>query len=176
MAYQYVVGVNLVRERRAHLSAVVAQVEGDVCRAFWHWHEKDVFETLVEFFRLWVSLPLLEEGGERVAIYHLARGVVAHCYLSIALHGQFAQALTLAIPAWRLAKLIYGDMLLVVVAREDVVQAEGLVLEPVVKVLRVDTQACEREGNAEKNFFHCYLTLSCCPATMESSGLMWFIL
>ena len=86
----------------------------------------------------------MEKGGEGVAVYHLARGVVAHGYLAVAFNGQLAQVLPLAIPAWRLAQLVNGDMLLVVVAGEYIVQAEGLVLKPVVKVLRVDTQP--REG------------------------------
>ena len=127
-------------QRSTDLAAVVTKIKRHLHRTLWHRNKKDILETLVYGFSLRIRLPLLKERRERVAIDNLPTHTVAHRDLTVSLHRQLSEALTLAIPARRLTEFIHGDVLLMVIAREDVVNAQGLVLKPTVEVLRTDAQ------------------------------------
>ena len=71
--------------------------------------------------------------------------MVAHGNLAVAFHWQFAQALLLAIPAWHHVELVYGYHLLVAVAGKDVVHAQCLVYEIVIKVLCCHLAWCHQQ-------------------------------
>ena len=140
MTDEDIVRVDDMCQRSTDLAAVVTKIKRHLHRTLRHRNKKDILETLVYGFSLRIRLPLLKERRERVAIDNLPTHTVAHRDLTVPLHRKLSEALTLAIPARRLTELIHGDVLLMVIAREDVVNAQGLVLKPTVEVLRTDAQ------------------------------------
>lgn len=104
-------------------AAVVEQVDGDVDGVARHGHEKNVFETTGRGLGLGIGEPLLEERGEGVAIDDRLGAVVAHGDLSVALHRQFGQPLSFAVPTGRRREGVKGNGLMVGITREGVVDA-----------------------------------------------------
>ena len=127
-----------VCQRRRCLVAVVAKVDGDVYGIFRKRHEEHVLESFRLRLRLVVAQPLLEERREGVAVDNGAVAVAAHGNLSVAFHRQLSHPLPLAKPAWRRAHLVYGDVLLLLVAGEDVVNAQRAVFKVFVEALCVN--------------------------------------
>lgn len=134
--YQYVGWHYLVGERGHHFPAVIAQVDGDINRVFWHGHQEYVFEALGRGLGLGISEPFLEQGGKGVAIDDGLRLVVSHGHLPVALYGQLGQVLPLAIPSGHGFQFVHGDMLFGRVAHEGIVKSQGSVREIIFKSLR----------------------------------------
>ena len=82
-----------------HLSAVVAECHRHIHRVFGHGHEKHVLEGAAGGLGLGVGEPLLEQGGEEMAVDHLARAVAAHRELSVAVGRQFGQTCLAPVPS-----------------------------------------------------------------------------
>ena len=145
-AYQNVIGHHHVGERRHHLAAVVAQVNGDVDRILRHRHQEDILKALRRGLGLGVRQPLLKQRREGIAVDDLPRAVVAHRNLTVTLHRHLTQPLPFAIPPRLSQQLVNGNMLLFDVTRKDIVDAQRLVYEPAVEVLRRQGEADAKQG------------------------------
>ena len=73
--------------------------------------------------------------------------MMAYCYLSVSLNRQLVEAVALAEPSGNATELVDSYLLPVAVAREDVVESEGFVLEILVEILclRCDYEDEQRE-------------------------------
>ena len=134
----------------ADLASVVAQVYGDVDGILGHGHEIYVFKRLLDVLSLGFFLPFLEEGGEGVAIDDALRLMVAHCDLSVALHGDLGESLALAVPSGLHIHLLKGNVLGCGSAGEDVVDAQGLVLKIIFETLGSSAHA-HHGGHSQQN-------------------------
>ena len=98
--------------------------------------------------------PLQEEGGERSAIDDGVACSVAHRNLSVALQGQFCQVVSASCPSWQGGKFVHTDGLVAGVASEEVIHAQCLVREILVKILCAHSRAGQEEREEQVSSFH----------------------
>ena len=99
-------------------------------------------------FSLVIREPFLEEGREGVAVDHLLAVVVTHDDLSVAFHGNFTESLAFAIPVGDPVQLVHGNLLIRGIARERIVDAQRLIREIPIEILRMghrDDNQCHHE-------------------------------
>lgn len=114
---------------------IVGEGERDIDSLTWKGNQISGLKAAAHLFGFRLEQPLLKEGGEGVAIKGVARGVVTHYELPIASQCYLRQPLPASCPARLAAKLLHADVLLLAVARQEIVDAEGFVVEPSVEIL-----------------------------------------
>ena len=122
---------------RAHYLAVeVDERDSNIDGLLGHGHIVTGSKGAVDTGGLLGSLPLLEQGRERVHKQHLARGMVLDLDLAVALEGHVGQAALASRPAGRGIGLLKENLLVTVVAGKDVVEPQGAVHKIVLELLR----------------------------------------
>ena len=128
--------VNGVGHRAHYLAVEVDERDGDIDGLLGHGHIVTGGKGAVDTGGLLGSLPLLEQGRERVHKQHLARGMVLDLDLAVALEGHVGQAALASRPTGRGIGLLKENLLVTVVAGKDVVEPQGAVHEIVLELLR----------------------------------------
>ena len=100
MCDEYVAGCYGMGEVAANLSPVVAKIHCDIDSIFGHGNEIYVFKRFLKVLSLWFFLPFLKEGREGIAVDDALGFMITHRDLSVTLHGNFSESLTLAKPSW----------------------------------------------------------------------------
>ena len=151
--YENVSRIHTVLHAAAHLAVGIKERDGDVYRCLGHGNEEYVLKGFLHPSGLLGDLPFLKQGAERVSVQDHSHGI-GHGYLPVALEEQTVQMNPPPIPSFRLSHLVQIDLLASVVTAEDIVEAECLVPETIIKVL-CQTATChphqessERKGNS----------------------------
>ena len=129
---------------------VVAQLDGHFGLRLRVGEQEGVLERLVRAGSLLLSLPLLEQGGERRAVDDGSRRLVAHRDVAIARQRQLVQVVAASAPAGELQQFAHMDVLFAGVPRKGVVDAQGAVVEKPVEVLRPGASAEHSQPQRQK--------------------------
>lgn len=154
--YQDVLRVDAVLQGGLHRLMRVAQGDFHQHRLFGPGHQEGVFKSPCRGARLVRAQPFLEERGERRAVDDGAVPGVAHRDLPVSGQGQFVQVVPPSRPPGQRGQPVHADGLLAGVAREEVIHAQGLVLEIRVECLCIRSRAEQQERKREEQFssFH----------------------
>ena len=128
---------------------VVGEGDGDVNRLFGEGDIVGGLESLVNLLGFIVLQPLLEEGGEGGHVEHLLGGMVSHRHLSVAIEKFLCQTALASRPFLLPLQFLQIDVLLLGIARKDVVEAQGSILKELVKILCAyiqDTEKSQHKG------------------------------
>ena len=151
---EYVARIDGMGVTDGGLSTVVVQVDGDVDGVLGHGHEKHVLERTAHIVGFFVTEPFLEQGGEGIAVDDGMAAMVADNHLAVTFYGDFCQMVVLAIPTGQTTHAVQGNLLVVHVATEDIVQTEGVFVEIVFKTLRMNHHAQNHCNKRDKCLFH----------------------
>ena len=118
-------------------------------------HLKAVLEGPLHAGGLFLHLPFLEQGGEGIGIEALPRFRIQYADLPVAPEERLREVRPPAGPFGGLQGLLEIDGLMRVVPAEDIVEAEGGVLEILVEILRgKGLEGQENGGKSQKDLFH----------------------
>ena len=137
--------------RSLHAAVEVEQFDGHIDRVAGEGNEEDVLERPPHVLGLARSQPFLEKGGEGVAVYDLLRAVRPYRNLPVAGQRQLGKPCATPEPSGQLRKLVDIKFLPACIARKDIVEPQGLVVEPFLKCLCSDRQSTtqHQEGSRQ---------------------------
>ena len=127
--------VNGMGHRAHHLAMEVGQRDRYIDGLLGHGHVVAGSKSAVDASGLLGSLPLLEQGRERVDKQQLARGMVLDGNLSVALERHIGQTALAPRPTRRGIGLLKENLLVAVVAGKDVVEPQRAVHKIVIELL-----------------------------------------
>ncbi len=92
----------------------------------------------------------MKKSGEAVAVDDVICFVVRHYNLAVAFYGDFGEALFFAVPIGQRYEFAERDVLMIGVAREDVVGSKGLIYKVFIKGLGGGCVRREEENGGEE--------------------------
>ncbi len=124
-----------MRQGRLHMAVEVKEFHRHIDRVAREGHEEDVLERAPHMLGFVRRQPFLEERGEGVSVDDLLRVVCPHRDLSVASQRQLGQPCAPPEPSRHLRELVNVQFLPVRIARKDIVEPQGAVVEPLAKRL-----------------------------------------
>ena len=142
--------INGVGEICHDLAMEVEQRDGDVNGLFGHGHVIACGKGLADLGRLLGRQPLLEKRREGVYKQRLARSVVFHLNLAVALEGDVGEAALATSPLRGDIHLLQINLLGVMVARKHIVEAQGASIKKLVKLLSRSRESHQSDDNGKE--------------------------
>ena len=138
-------------ELRRHLLMSVGQRDAHIYRFLRERYEETALERFLEMLSLLRELPFLEERGEGIYIDDMIGAMLIDCHLSVAIEKFLCKSGLSSGPGGVGVSLLEINGLVDTVARNNIVEAQGLVFEPIIEVLCMGSDSADECHRCQKH-------------------------